>query len=108
MQRLIFALIIMLSFSGCPSLSATDEDLMREIRVDLVESTRPALVEALRVARPYDGMIDPLRTERVKTVDAIIGSIDRVYPPADEDGDGVPDIWAPGPLPWESQDRSEQ
>lgn len=109
MQRFILALIVMLSFSGCPSLSASDEALMREIRTDLVESTRPTLVKALEVSRPHDGMIDPLRTERVKTVDAMIGSIDRVYPPADKDGDGAPDLWAPGPLPWESDnDGSDQ
>ncbi len=100
MQRFIFALVIMLSFSGCTALSASDEALLREIRVDLIQSTRPTLVEALRVARPHDGMIDPLRTERVLTVDAMISAIDRVYPPADVDGDGAPDLWAPEPLPW--------
>ena len=79
------SLILILPLSGCCMFGATDEALLREIRKDLVESTRPTLVEALDNARGHDGMIDPLRTERVKTVDAMVESVDRVYPPVDED-----------------------
>ena len=103
MKRLVLTLIIAISLSGCAWFSPTDEALLREIRKDLVESTRPTLVEALKTARPHDGMIDPLRTERVKTVDQMVGSIDRVYPPVDKEGNPAP--YVPGTLPWPGGDE---
>jgi len=99
MKRLFLIFLLILSTSGCCSLSKSDEALMREIRSGLVESTRPTLVEALNNAREHDGMIDPLRTERVRTVDQMIDSVDRVYPPIDEAGNPAP--YEPSPLPWE-------
>ena len=79
---------------------ATDEALLREIRKDLVESTRPTLVDALDHARGHDGMIDALRSEKVGTVDQMVESIDRVYPPVDEDGNPIP--YQRGELPWDN------
>lgn len=100
MKRLILMLALVVSMSGCAIFGATDEALLREVRKDLVESTRPALVDALNHARGHNGMIDPLRTEKVNTVDAIIDSVDRVYPPEDEDGN--PNPYRPSPIPWEN------
>ena len=101
MKRLVLSLILLLPLSGCCSLFATDEDLLRETRKALVESTRPALVDALDAARPHDGMVDDLRTERVNTVDQIIESIDRVYPAVGENGEEKP--YDPEPLPWRGE-----
>ena len=100
MKRLILSLLLVLPLSGCCLLGASDEALLREIRQGLVESTRPALVDALHHARGHDNVIDALRSERVNTVDAMIDSVDRVYPPEDKDGHPAPH--KPAPLPWES------
>ena len=64
-------------------------------------STRPTLVLALDNSQKEDGsalMIEPLKTEKVGTVDGMIQAIDRVYPPADEDGN--PSSYTPEALPW--------
>lgn len=100
-SRIVICLAIAISLSGCRLLGESDEALVREIRDGLVKSTRPTLVKALDHARGHDGMIDALRTERVKTVDQMIDSVDRVYPPLDENGNPVP--YAPTPLPWDNQ-----
>ena len=97
-------LTLVLSTSGCCSLFASDKDLLLEIRDDLSESVRPTLVEALDKAVGPDGeplYIDAKRTEKANLVDGIIGSIDRVYPPTDDDGEPAP--YEPAPLPWESE-----
>jgi len=101
MKRFILALLLAVTLSGCCMFGATDEDLLREVRKGLVESTRPTLVDALNNARGHDSMIDPLRTEKVKTVDAMIQSIDRVYPPKNKDG--KPKSYKPEPIPWDNR-----
>lgn len=100
MRRLVCGVLIAASLflSGCCSLFATDEDLLRKVREGLVESTRPMLVNSLEASRDHDGMIDELRTEKVRTVDQMIDSIDRVYPPVDREGN--PEPYLPEPLPW--------
>ena len=98
MRNFILVLLLLLSLNGCAALSLSDEALMREIRQGLVESTRPTLVEALNFARDEDGMIDALRTERVKTVDQMIRSIDRIYPPVDDEDKPTP--YEAAPIPW--------
>lgn len=98
--QLLALIAISVSLCGCRLLGESDEALMRQIRLDLVESTRPALVNALDKARGHDNMIDPLRTEKVKTVDRMILSIERVYPNTDEEGNLTP--YSPAPMPWEN------
>lgn len=86
MKKLVLIVVLAISMTGCCALSESDEALVREIRKTLVESTRPTLAEALHRAKGDSGgpwLIEPLRDERVNTVDAMIESIDRVYPPVD-------------------------
>ena len=94
-------LTLVLSTSGCCSLFASDKDLLLEIRDDLAESVRPTFVEALDKAVGPDGeplYIDAKRTEKANLVDQMIESVDRVYPPTDEEGEPAP--YKPAPLPW--------
>lgn len=71
---------------------------MRENRRHLIESTRPALVDALNRAVDANGdplYIDAYRDEKVATLDRIISESARIAP-SDEDGGQ----YAPEPLPW--------
>lgn len=101
MRKFILCLVIALSFTGCCALSESDEALLREIRSTLVESTRPALTDALDNAKKDDGSplyIDAYRDERVNTVDTMVEAIDRVYPAVDDSGN--PEPYEREPLPW--------
>ena len=96
---LVSFLLLTLLMSGCAWFGTPPEaDLLRENRQHLVESIRPALVDALDKARRPDGMplyIDPYRDEKVNLLDRIIIESARVAP-SDEDGG----LYSPEPLPW--------
>jgi hypothetical protein len=100
-QRLvILALVLMLALAGCCS-NPPEADLLREHRRHLIESIRPALVDALDRAKKPDGSplyIDPYRDEKVNLLDTIIQSSARVAP-SEEDGG----VYQPALPPWRSR-----
>lgn len=72
---------------GCCS-NPPEADVLRNHRKQLIESIRPALVDALEKAVDKEGKplyIDAYRTEKVNLVDEIIAASARVAP-TDEDG----------------------
>lgn len=94
-----FPLILMLS--GCCLFVENDDALILEIRADIVESIRPAMVDALDMAKDETGApayVDPYKTEKVNLLDQMVDSIDRVHPPVNEDGEPAP--YVPAKLPW--------
>jgi len=99
---LILVITLMLcASSGCCLFTKGDEDLLKEIRSGLVESVRPALVDALDKAKDAEGnpiYIDPYRNEKVNLVDGMVKAIDRVYPNTDDSGQAAP--YNPKQPPW--------
>lgn len=98
MAALMLGLILM---TGCACTDPPEADLLRENRRHLIESIRPALVDALNRAKKPDGTplyIDPYRDEKVNLLDEIIRQSARVAP-NDEDGGQ----YAPEPLPWKAE-----
>jgi len=92
------AMLLTLMVSGCVCTDPPEADLLRENRKHLIESIRPALVEALDNARKPDGSslyIDAYKIEKAKLLDRIIIESARVAP-SDEDGG----LYTPKPLPW--------
>jgi hypothetical protein len=92
--------MLLLMTVGCAS-NPPEADLLREHRRHLIESVRPALVDALNRAKDAEGnplYIDPYRDEKVNLLDEIIGSSARVAP-TEEDGG----VYTPEPLPWKAQ-----
>jgi len=74
---------------------------MRENRRHLIESVRPALVDALDRAKDAEGndlYIDAYRDEKVNLLDRIISESARVAP-SDEDGG----VYTPEALPWKAE-----
>lgn len=72
---------------------------MRENRKHLIESIRPALVDALNRAQKPDGTplyIDAYRKKKVDLLDEIIRQSARVAPNEEDGGN-----YAAEPLPWE-------
>lgn len=96
MKKLLVGAVLVVWTSGCACFGEPPEKaLLLEIRKDMVESVRPALVDALDNAKGPDGQplyIDAYRTEKVNLVDRVIQSVDRVYPPEQP--------YTPEPLPW--------
>lgn len=99
-RKLMATALVLLMTAGCCS-NPPEADLLREERRHLIESIRPALVDALHRAQKPDGSplyIDPYRDEKVNLLDEIIGSSARVAP-TEEDGG----VYKPEPLPWRAQ-----
>lgn len=89
--------LLLVLVTGCCT-NPPEADLLRENRKHLIESIRPALVDALNRARGEDGQplyIDPYRDEKVNLLDEIIRQSARVAP-NDEDGGQ----YAPEAPPW--------
>ena len=87
---------------GCACNNPPEADLMRENRKHLVESIRPALVEALDRATGPDGeplYIDAYRIEKVNLLDEIIRQSARVAPTEEDAG-----VYTPEPLPWNEEE----
>lgn len=96
MKKVMLCLLILLA--GC---FTSDELLLREMRKDLVESVRPGLVDAMDKAVGPDGepiYVDAYRNEKVNLVDRMILSVDKLYPPVDENGNAT--SYTPEPFPW--------
>jgi len=110
MRRLLFCLVLtgLVSATGCCTCPNT-EPLLREIRKDLVESTRPGLADAMDKAKGPDGKpiyVDAYRDEKVGLVDRMILSIDRVFPAKDKDGKETK--YVPEPLPWKKAAKDDK
>ena len=106
MLKIGLSIVLALILNGCCAFTMSDEALVRAIRDGLEQSVRPTLVEALDKARDVEGnplFIDEVRTEKVNLVDQMIDSIDRVYPPVDDDGQPVE--YTPKSLPWRPAPR---
>lgn len=103
MKKLIVAVLLAVFLTGCSCLGESDEMLLREIRKDLDESVRPALVDAMHKAKTTDGKpayIEPYKDEKARLVDTMINAIDRVYPNKDKNGKTI--MYVPKPLPWKT------
>lgn len=102
MKRKMATLMLgLLLATGCACTNPPEADLLRENRRHLIESIRPALVDALNRAQKPDGKplyIDPYRDEKVNLLDEIIRQSARVAP-SDTDGG----VYQPEPLPWKAQ-----
>jgi len=84
--------------TGCCVLDPPEADLLRENRKHLIESIRPALVDALDRAVDKNGTglyIDAYRDEKVNLLDRIISESARVAPTEEDAG-----VYTPEPLPW--------
>lgn len=84
--------------AGCVCTDPPEADLLRENRKQLIESIRPALVDALHRATRPDGSplyIDAYRNKKVDLLDEIIRQSARVAPNDEDQGE-----YTPEPLPW--------
>lgn len=99
-QKLIAVVVVaFLATTGCVT-NPPEADFLREERKHMIESIRPALVDALNRAQKPDGTplyIDPYRDEKVNLLDEMIRGSARIAP-TDEDGGK----YEPEPLPWRS------
>lgn len=100
-HKMLVVVLSLLLMTGCACTDPPEADLLRENRKHLIESIRPALVEALDRATKPDGSpayIAPYKIEKVNTLDRIISESARVAP-SDEDGG----VYTPEPLPWSEE-----
>jgi hypothetical protein len=97
-SKVMLLSLLMLLTAGCACTDPPEADLMRENRKHLIESVRPALVDALNRAQKPDGAslyIDAYRDEKVHLLDRIITGSARVAPSEEDAG-----AYTPEPLPW--------
>lgn len=92
--------LMLMLMSGCACSNPPEADLLRENRKHLIESIRPALVEALDKAKKPDGTpmyIDAYRTKKVDLLDEIIRQSARVAPNDTDQG-----LYTPKQIPWKN------
>jgi len=96
MKRLVLALLVVLSLSGCFLCSGADhDDLLLENRKHLVEKVWQSYADALQNAKDPDGnhlYIVELRDAQLEVVSSMIVGTDRVLPPEKK--------WVAPPAPW--------
>ena len=100
----LVALLLLVS-AGCVCTDPPEADLLRENRRHLIESIRPALVDALNKAKGPDGAplyIDAYRNEKVNLVDRIISESARLAPSEEDQGK-----YTPEPLPWAPEEEEK-
>ena len=96
-NRTLLALTLSLTLltSGCAWFGTPPEaDLLKENRKHLIESIRPALVDALDKATKPDGTplyIDAYRNKKVDLLDEIIRQSARVAPTEEDEGKYTPE-----------------
>jgi hypothetical protein len=94
----VVTLLLILTMSGCVCTDPPEADLLRENRRHLIESIRPALVEALVKAKKPDGSpayIDAYKNKKVDLLDEIIRGSARVAPTEKDGG-----LYTPELPPW--------
>jgi len=104
---LTMVMILLPVTNGCAWFGTPPEaELLQENRKHLVESIRPALVDALHKAKGPDGepiYIDAYRTEKVNLLDEIIRQSARVAPTDEDQGQ-----YTPEPLPWKRDGEEDE
>lgn len=99
MKRMIVAVVLVFGLVGCVC-PATDEDLLRRIRKDLVENVHPQYSQVLHTGTTKGGkpLIEPNKNAQLGVVESMVESIDRVYPP--KEGDAKFEGMGDAPAPW--------
>ncbi len=95
------SLVLLVGLTGCV-LDPSEADMLRENRRHLIESIRPALVDALDRAQDKNGndlYIDAYRDEKVNLLDRIIAESARVAPSDEDKG-----VYKPEPTPWKEEE----